>query len=37
VLIAPDGRVIAMHEGFNDNDKAELENRIRGNLKLVKQ
>jgi thiol-disulfide isomerase/thioredoxin len=37
VLIAPDGRVIAMHEGFNDSDKTELENRIRGNLKLVRQ
>ncbi|HEX7641052.1 MAG TPA: TlpA disulfide reductase family protein [Burkholderiaceae bacterium] len=37
VLIAPDGRVIAMHEGFNEADRAELENRIRGNLKLVKQ
>ena len=37
VLIGPDGRVIAMHEGFSDGDKAELENRIRGNLKLARQ
>ena len=37
VLIAPDGQVIAMHEGFNDNDRAELEGRIRTSLKLVKQ
>ncbi len=36
VLITPDGHVIAMHEGFNDGDKTELENRIRTNLKAVK-
>jgi len=37
VLIAPDGHVIGMHEGFNDSDKAELEDRIRTSLKLAKQ
>jgi cytochrome c biogenesis protein CcmG/thiol:disulfide interchange protein DsbE len=37
VLIGPDGHVIALHEGFNDSDKAELESRISANLKLARQ
>jgi thiol-disulfide isomerase/thioredoxin len=35
LLIGPDGRVIALHEGFNDNDRTELEGRIRANLKHI--
>jgi len=37
LLIGADGRVIALHEGFNDNDRAELEGRISANLKHVAQ
>ncbi len=32
VLIGPDGRVVAMHAGFNEDDKVELENLISQNL-----
>jgi thiol-disulfide isomerase/thioredoxin len=32
VLIGPDGNVLAMHSGFNDSDKAELEKLITQNL-----
>ncbi|HYD81704.1 MAG TPA: TlpA disulfide reductase family protein [Paucimonas sp.] len=36
VLIAPDGRVILKHAGFNDGDKAELERQIELALKPSK-
>lgn len=37
LLIGPDGRVIAHHQGFNDGDKAELEARISAHLKKIAQ
>lgn len=32
VLIGPDGKVVAMHAGFSETDKAELENLVSRNL-----
>jgi cytochrome c biogenesis protein CcmG/thiol:disulfide interchange protein DsbE len=36
VLIGPDGKVVAMHAGFNEADKAELENLVSQNLHRMK-
>ena len=35
VLIGPDGKVVAMHAGFNEADKAELENLVSQNLRRM--
>jgi thiol-disulfide isomerase/thioredoxin len=35
ILVGPDGRVLSMHAGFSDADKAELENLISANVRRV--
>jgi len=35
VLIGPDGKVVAMHAGFNEADKVELENLVSQNLRRM--
>jgi cytochrome c biogenesis protein CcmG/thiol:disulfide interchange protein DsbE len=35
VLIGPDGRIIMVHEGFNDTDRGTLESRVRLELRKI--